>query len=144
MKTTYYESSGGVVIHNDQMLLLDRPDRGEVRLPKGHIDPGESPEMTALRETTEESGYADLDIVQDLGMNDVQFVDGNKEVVRTEHYFLLRLVSDRRMRRDEKDEAQFSVIWVALDEAVARLTFEAEQAVARSAIAAHAALSTPS
>lgn len=139
MKTVYYESAGGVVIHNDQMLLLDRPSRGEVRLPKGHIDPGESPSMTALRETTEESGYADLDIVADLGMNEVQFVNGNREVVRTEHYFLLRLVSERMMRRDEKDEEQFHAIWVGLDEAEALLTFDAEKEVARRALAAYAA-----
>ncbi len=139
MKTSYYESAGGVVIRNDQMLLLDRPGRGEVRLPKGHIDPGESPSMTALRETTEESGYADLEIVEDLGTNEVQFVDGNKEVVRTEHYFLLRLVSERMMRRDEKDEEQFRAIWVGLDEAIALLTFDAEKQVARKALAVHAA-----
>ena len=50
-----YETGGGVVVHEGKVLLLDRPKRGEVRLPKGHIDPGETPEMTALRETTEES-----------------------------------------------------------------------------------------
>ncbi len=138
MKTIYYESAGSVVIHNGHMLLLDRPGRGEVRLPKGHIDPGESPAMCALRETTEESGYADLEIVTDLGMNDVEFTNGNKNVVRTEHYFLVRLRSERMTRRTENDAAQFTVLWVALDEAVARLTFEAEQAVAVAALAAHA------
>ncbi len=140
MKTTYYESAGGVVIHNGQMLLLDRPGRGEVRLPKGHIDPGESPAMAAVRETTEESGYSDLEIVADLGMQDVEFVNGNKQVVRTEHYFLLQLVSDRMMRRTENDAAQFSVLWVDVAEAVERLTFAAEQDVATRAIAAHAAM----
>jgi ADP-ribose pyrophosphatase YjhB (NUDIX family) len=137
MKTVYYESAGGVVIHNDAMLLLDRPSRAEVRLPKGHIDPGESPAVAALRETTEESGYAQLEIVQDLGVNDVSFTNGNREVVRTEHYFLLRLVGERMLRRDEKDAAQFAVLWVALEDAVARLTFEAEQDVAARAIAAY-------
>ncbi len=140
MKTVYYESAGGVVIHNGAMLLLDRPSRGEVRLPKGHIDPGESPEMAALRETTEESGYADLEIVQPLSMNDVEFTDGNKQVVRTEHYFLVHMLSERTMRRDEKDADEFAVLWVTLDKAPARLTFEAEQAVAQSAIAAQSAL----
>ena len=36
-----YLAAGGVVIHDGRMLVLDRPSRGEVRLPKGHIEGGE-------------------------------------------------------------------------------------------------------
>jgi 8-oxo-dGTP pyrophosphatase MutT (NUDIX family) len=73
MATKTYRAAGSVVVQQgviagldpDQryILLLDRPGRNEVRLPKGHIDPGESVEATALRETTEESGYADLEVI---------------------------------------------------------------------------------
>ena len=51
METLFYVAAGGVIIHDGQMLLLDRPHRGEIRLPKGHVDPGESHDETALRET---------------------------------------------------------------------------------------------
>ena len=63
-----YQTAGGVVIYQQQMLLLDRPARQEVRLPKGHIDPGETPAITALRETREESGYVDLTILAEAAM----------------------------------------------------------------------------
>ncbi len=56
-----------VVFRGIQVLLLARPRKGEIRLPKGHIDPDETPVETALRETVKETGYANLEIVADLG-----------------------------------------------------------------------------
>lgn len=137
MKTVSYLAAGGVVIDQDRLLLLDRPDRNEVRLPKGHVEPNESVQSAALRETTEESGYADLEIADDLGSQVVEFDLAAAHIIRTEHYFLLRLRSNRQVSRDKKDEAQFIVRWAPLHEAVQHLTFAAEQAVARRAIAAH-------
>lgn len=135
MALKQYDSAGGVVIDDyGRMLLLDRPTRCEVRLPKGHVDPGETPEETALRETREESGYADLEIIADLGVQVVKFTFQGDDFVRTEHYFLMRLLSDRTVSRNRKDEAQFSPVWVPLEQAVQRLTFEAEQQFAQRAI----------
>jgi 8-oxo-dGTP pyrophosphatase MutT (NUDIX family) len=136
MKSTRYSAAGGVVIHAGRMLLLDRPSRGEVRLPKGHIDPGETAEETALRETEEESGYADLEIVRDLGRHAVGFEYQGARVVRDEHYFLMRLRSDVQVQRDAKDDAQFRVMWVAAQDAPRLLTYAAEQEVAARACAA--------
>lgn len=129
-----YRAAGGVIIEEGRMLLLDRPLQHEVRLPKGHIDPGETPAQAALRETTEESGYADLEILDDLGSQVVRFKFQGDDFVRTEHYFLMRLTSPRAMRRSRKDEAQFMPIWLPISDAVQRLTFEAEQQFAQRAI----------
>lgn len=137
MKTVSYFAAGGVVIDHDKLLLLDRPDRNEVRLPKGHVEPNESVQLAALRETTEESGYADLEIVADLGSQVVEFDLAATHIIRTEHYFLLRLRSNRHVSRDEKDAAQFIVRWAPLHEAVQQLTFAAERAVAQRAIDVH-------
>jgi len=134
MTARIYRSAGGVVIDGDRMLLLDRPLRREVRLPKGHIDPGETATTAALRETAEESGYGDLEIVADLGSQIVKFGYLGDDYVREESYYLMRLVSDRIVRRSRKDEAQFKPIWVPLDEAAARLTFLSEQQFAQRAI----------
>jgi 8-oxo-dGTP pyrophosphatase MutT (NUDIX family) len=134
MKQKYYRAAGGVVVHEGKMLLLDRPSRGEVRLPKGHIDPGEFPQETALRETTEESGYADLTIIGDLGERQTEFDFDGKHVVRTEYYYLMRLNSDATARRSKKDAAQFNVLWLPVESAPAALTYRAEQDVAQRAL----------
>lgn len=124
------------MVHDGKMLLLDRPSRGEIRLPKGHIDPGEFPQETAVRETTEESGYADLAIIGDLGERQIEFDFDGKHVVRTEYYYLMRLNSDATVRRSKKDAAQFNVLWLPIESAPDALTYRAEQEVAHRALVA--------
>ncbi len=138
MRSEQYQAAGGVVIHDGQMLLLDRPGRGEVRLPKGHVEPGESPRDAALRETREEAGYADLEIVADLGsiMNHFAVPAQDRDITREEIFYLMRLNSDAQASRDEHDARQFRAMWVRLQEAPDRLTFGSEQEFARRAIGA--------
>jgi len=136
VETIQYHAAGGVIIHDGKMLLLDRPALDEVRLPKGHVEPGEPLREAALREVREETGYADLDILADLGTVTNHFVvpGRGRDVVRDETYFLMRLRSDERFHRDDHDAGQFHVMWVPLSEAPARLTFESEKEFARRAI----------
>ena len=134
MENVSYVAAGGVIIEEGQMLLLDRPSRGEIRLPKGHVDPGETHDETALRETVEETGYADLEIVADLGERLVEFDREGRHYRRTEHYYLLRKNSDYQELRPRKDEEQFRPFWVPMTEAVNLLTYLAEQEVAQHAI----------
>ena len=141
MRNKRYQAAGGVVIHEGRMLLLDRPSRGEVRLPKGHIEADEEADEAALREVAEESGYCDLEIVADLGNQVVEFDYEGAHYVRDEHYFLVALQSDARSQRGKKDAAQFQVIWVPVEQAEQQLTYAAEQAVARKAVQAYRRLS---
>jgi 8-oxo-dGTP pyrophosphatase MutT (NUDIX family) len=144
MAIKQYQSAGGVVVQKGHipglnpervyMLLLNRPDRGEVRLPKGHIDPGEDAPTTALRETAEEAGFTDLEIVDDLGNRVVEFDYGNDHYIRDEQYFLMNLRSTAQSQRPAHDAQQFQPVWVELKNAAELLTFETEQAVARAAI----------
>lgn len=142
-----YRAAGGVVVDDailatdgPLMLLLDRPSRGEVRLPKGHIDPGEDPLETALREVREETGYADLVVLDDLGSQRVEFDYQGDHVIRDEHYYLMRLASPARSPRPPEDEAQFQVRWVPLYQAPQELTYPAEQEMARRAVQRYQAL----
>ena len=136
MATRRYSAAGGVVVHEGNVLLLLRPNRNEIRLPKGHIEEGEDPVTAALRETAEESGYDDLEIVADLGSKVVEFDYNGRHFVRTEHYFLMSLRSDRQCVRDAKDQAQFAVRWAPFNAALDELTFEAERETVRRAISA--------
>ena len=136
-----YSAAGGVVIDGEKMLLLDRPLRQEVRLPKGHIDPGETPDVTALRETAEESGYNDLVIIADLGSQVVEFDHKDTHFIRTEYYFLMHLNSQRQATRPAQDSEQFRVLWTPIAQAVDLLTYSSEKAVAYKAIQVLAKLS---
>ncbi len=114
MRHVYYQAAGGVVVHDGKVLLLDRPSRGEVR---------------------EEAGYANLEVVADLGTQQIQFLDPFRErqVTRDERYFLMRLRDKGRPER-EKTDRQFISIWVPAAAAVTRLTFEAEREFVRRAL----------
>lgn len=137
MRRRTYRAAGGVVIANGRMLLLDRPGRGEVRLPKGHIEEGEDAQEAALREVAEESGYCDLLVAADLGEQVVEFDYDGSHVVREERYFLLLLQSEAQIARGKKDAAQFFPIWKPIAEAIELLTYAAEREVALRAAAAY-------
>jgi len=135
MRHVYYQAAGGVVIHAGKVLLLDRPGRDEVRLPKGHVEDGEPAVDAALREVREEAGYIHLAIVADLGTQQVEFTDAFRErrVTRDERYFLMRLRDGEEVEREEKEQ-QFIPIWVPATSAVGRLSFAAEQEFVRRAL----------
>ncbi len=130
-----YRASGGVLTNAEgtHVLLLIRPERDEVRLPKGHVEPEEAVADAALREVVEEAGYDDIEIVANLGEQLVAFPLGDKVVRRTEHYFLMRARTLHQAERPQPDEQQFFTIWVPWDEVLTHLTFEAEQVWIRRA-----------
>jgi 8-oxo-dGTP pyrophosphatase MutT (NUDIX family) len=133
-----YQSAGGVVIDagGERVLTLLRPGRPgpdgrpEIRLPKGHIEPGESREETARREVAEEAGLPELDILADLGHQTVEFDWGEVHVVRDESYFLMRLPPGAATLPPEK---QFERLWLTWENTLDQLSFEAEREWVRRA-----------
>ena len=144
-----YQAAGGIVLDSTgRVLLIQRTVDGqhEIRLPKGHIDPGETAEAAALREVCEETGYCDLDLLADLGWQTTEFLYQQKRVQREERYYLMQLASDRVQpaKFSSKREALFSNLWgTDLDEAETLLTFDSEKIVARKARTALPASSFP-
>ena len=131
----HYIAAGGVVTDGDRVLVLLRPSRQEVRLPKGHVEGFETVEEGAVRETIEETGYPEIEIVGDLGSQTVEFVNrwfGNDKRVREERFFLMKLLGDVTIQRPAEDW-QFDPKWVSWDEAEETLTFEAEREWVRRA-----------
>jgi 8-oxo-dGTP pyrophosphatase MutT (NUDIX family) len=127
-----YTAAGGVVFQGRQVLVLRRPSHDEIRLPKGHIESGESEQQAALREVREESGYGELVLQADLGAQVVDFDHDGRHVVRVERYFLMTLKKPTN-EPSLPGERQFDPIWLTWDEALAALTFEAEREWVRRA-----------
>lgn len=125
----YYTAAGGVLVDptGTQVLLLIRPSRDEVRLPKGHVEKEESLESAALREVVEESGFGDVVILANLGEQLVAFQYQGKQIQRSEYYFLMRAHSKQKLPRPLVDDNQFFPTWVSWDEADQHITFESER-----------------
>lgn len=132
-----YHAAGGVLTrdHGAWILLLERPGRRELRLPKGHIEDGETREQAAIREVQEETGYADVSIISDLGSYTHTFYDflKDREVTRTESYFLMRLESERDYDGPRAAHENFSRRWTKREEAERALSYESEKEFVRRA-----------
>ncbi len=132
-----YHAAGGVVIRENgrMMLLLEVAGRKELRLPKGHIEDGETVEQAAVREVQEETGYADVEIVDDLGSVTHTFYNFRKDanITRTESYFLMRLNSEQPYDGPQYEHERFKRRWVRTDDADRLLTYESEREFARRA-----------
>lgn len=137
-RTVQEFSAGGLVVdgldrETQAALLIGKADRrGRVRwtLPKGHIEIGERPDQTAVREIAEETGIRG-DVLAALGSIDYWFRAQGQTVHKTVHHYLLRCVGGEPCTSDhEVDE----VAWVALDELASRLTHPDEREIGAVAV----------
>ena len=133
-------SAGGVVVRRLRgrtVLAAIRPagkPEGVWALPKGLIGPGERPELTALREVTEETGV-EATPVEKLG--DVRYVYtwGGERIFKVVSFFLFRYRSGRLgeippEHRHEVAEAR----WLPLEEAPTLLAYKGEREMASKAL----------
>jgi 8-oxo-dGTP pyrophosphatase MutT (NUDIX family) len=102
---------------------IDRRGRLEWVLPKGHVEPGETPEQAAVREVREETGL-DARVVSMLGPIEYWFVAGDRRVHKTVHHFLLEATGGL-LGTDELEVSE--VAWVPLDELATRLRYASER-----------------
>lgn len=139
MKIRAYRAAGGIVLDSQSRVLMlqrwvlrDGAPSFEIRLPKGHVEPGETDAEAAMREVCEETGYCSVAIIADLGEALTEFDWDGAHVRRTEHYYLMRLVDpargDPHFASPDAEEALFRPLWAAdLVEAAQQLTFESER-----------------
>jgi 8-oxo-dGTP pyrophosphatase MutT (NUDIX family) len=131
-----FDAAGGILVHEDRVLVLRTARYSDLRLPKGHIQDGESPYAAALREVREESGYADLNIVADLGEQIAEYENNGTHTIRNDHYFLLELRGSTQVERPP-DDLKFTPEWMEWEQAIVGLAFDEER---RWLLAARAAL----
>ena len=132
-------SAGGVVYrraaHGIEVLVGHQTDwnTGEatVRLPKGHLDTGETPEQAALREVREETGRL-ARVRERLDETRYAFTDrrSGERVAKSVVYYLMEDAGSGPETRDDEMER---IEWGALADAAERLSFETERAIVRRA-----------
>jgi 8-oxo-(d)GTP phosphatase len=109
---------------------------GTWALPKGNVGRREPPEVTALREVTEETG---LEGVSQGKLGDVRYVytRGGNRIFKVVSFYLLRY---RRGRIDDVPSAFRHEVaearWLPLDEAPRLLAYSGEREMAKNALAA--------
>ena len=133
MKVRREISSGGVVFRRaagrPEVAIGEQRDwrtgAQRVRLPKGHLDAGESPEQAALREVSEEMGLT-ARVLSGLGEASYAYEHGEppERVEKRVHYFLMEHVSGEPHARDGEMQR---VYWCPIEEAARRLSFDNER-----------------
>lgn len=121
--------AGGVVLKGNQFLAMRR--RNNVWLmPKGHVDPGETLEETAVREVNEETGLT-VELGPRLGETSYSHTeDGRIHHKRVVWYKMEAIGGEAR-----PEEGLFmEVRWFGEDE-IGFLTFEHDRALVRKAFA---------
>lgn len=130
-------SAGGVVFRGEgdgvEVVIVSVGGQNRWQLPKGLVEKGEKPEITAVRETREEAGV-ETEVVQHLETIEYWYagLDGGERVRfhKHVHFFLLRYVGgDTRDHDWEVNEAR----WVPIGDATRQLTFDSERRVMESA-----------
>ncbi|MEY4744245.1 MAG: hypothetical protein RL272_190 [Candidatus Parcubacteria bacterium] len=128
MKRT--RTAGGVVIHAKTGKILVVSQNGDSwSLPKGHLEDGESDLAAAVRETAEESGVTQLELVRPLGEYERPKIGpGGKgddaSELKTIVMFMFRTTQDDIRPQDPRNpEAR----WVAPDEVAGLLTHEKDK-----------------
>jgi 8-oxo-dGTP pyrophosphatase MutT (NUDIX family) len=134
-------SAGGVLVKT----LDGRPHLAAIRpqgkpegvwaLPKGNLDPGETPDETALREVFEETGVQGT-LVEKLG--DVKYTYTRRGGVRVFKIVSFYLVAAGRGRIGEIEERMKIEVaearWLPLDEAPKLLAYGGEREMAKKAL----------
>jgi ADP-ribose pyrophosphatase YjhB (NUDIX family) len=135
-------SAGAVVVRRFQgrwWLAAIRPGgkpEGTWALPKGNLGREESPEETALREVTEETG---LEGVSQGKLGDVRYVYTRRgtRIFKVVSFYLVRY---RRGRIDDVPESFRHEVaearWIPLDDAPRLLAYGGERQMAKAALAA--------
>jgi 8-oxo-dGTP pyrophosphatase MutT (NUDIX family) len=133
-------SAGGVLvrrINGRPHLAAIRPQgkkEGTWALPKGNLDPGESPAETAVREVLEETGVSGR-LVEKLG--DVKYTYTRRDGVRVFKIVSFYLLAAGHGRLGEIDERMRIEVadarWLPLDEAPRLLAYGGEREMAAKA-----------
>ena len=126
-------SAGGVAFRwkdsEPEMVIVSVKPKLRWQLPKGIVDPGEAPEVAAMREVKEEGGVETerIALIETIeywyrSVKDGQPVRFHKFV----HFYLLEYRSGDVANHDhEVEEAR----WVSFDEALEMLEFKSEREV---------------
>jgi 8-oxo-dGTP pyrophosphatase MutT (NUDIX family) len=123
-------SAGGVVVRGEEVVVIVPTRRAAdgskvLALPKGHVDPGETPVQAAEREVREETGIH-AEPVGELGQTRYWYRRGGRTIGKEVSFFLFRHVGGDISDHDDEVE---DVRWISLEQAERELSHSAEREI---------------
>jgi 8-oxo-dGTP pyrophosphatase MutT (NUDIX family) len=108
----FRRAAGGIVVRDDSVLSIYRFERWD--FPKGHVEPGETDEETAVREVTEETGIDCLSIGKDLGYTYHIFLSPDNRFVLKETHWYEMSTTTNKTPSPQTEESILRVAWIPL------------------------------
>jgi 8-oxo-dGTP pyrophosphatase MutT (NUDIX family) len=129
-------SAGGVVVRGEETVVIVPTRRAAdgsrvLALPKGHVDPGETPVQAAQREVREETGVLASPVCE-LGETRYWYRRDGRTINKRVVFFLFTYVEGDIAEHDDEVE---DVRWVTLAEAQRKLSHSAEREIVALAVA---------
>ena len=127
-------SAGGVVYRasaGGPLFLLIRDSYDNWGFPKGHLELGEAPDAAALREVTEETGLAHVELRGALRTIDWYFRFRGRLIHKVCHFYLMETALEATS--PQRAEGITACRWAPFEEAVAMVSYANARAVLEQA-----------
>jgi 8-oxo-dGTP diphosphatase len=130
-------SAGGVAFRwqgaEPEMVIVSIKPKLRWQLPKGIVDPGETPEITAVREVREEAGI-ETDLIALIETIEYWYrATRYGKPVRFHKFVHFYLLEYRSGDVSDHDHEIGEARWISFDEAIEMLAFEGERRVTEKA-----------
>lgn len=120
-------TSGGIVFrmtpdNKDIEVLLIQDSKNRWTIPKGHIEPGETAKITAIREIGEESGLHHVKVLTWLGKIHFKYRRQDKLVLMTTQIYLVRALDQHE--KPQKEKWMNGIKWFKFSDALNAIEYE--------------------
>jgi 8-oxo-dGTP pyrophosphatase MutT (NUDIX family) len=106
--------------------------------PKGHVEKEETLKEAAKRETIEETGYTDFEMIQRLKTLHIEYSwDDGYLHQKSIHYFLAKLLNNQKKELNQNKQERGSTVkikWLSLKDAEKKLLFDDERQILKKVI----------
>ncbi|OGL25946.1 hypothetical protein A3E49_01780 [Candidatus Saccharibacteria bacterium RIFCSPHIGHO2_12_FULL_49_19] len=120
-------TAGGIVFRyaadnkTIEMLLIG-DSKGRWTIPKGHIEEGETPRRAAEREIREETGLAEMKVMDWLGKINFRYRRNDSLVLMTTEIFLIEALGETDGLKPEK--WMTSLAWLEANDALEKIEYD--------------------
>ncbi|HET9850543.1 MAG TPA: NUDIX domain-containing protein [Candidatus Saccharimonadales bacterium] len=118
-------TAGGIIFRRGKAgveILLIADSKHRWTIPKGHIEEGETPRQTAQREIEEETGLAEMKMMDWLGKINFRYRRDNTLVLMTTEIFLVEARGDTNKIKPQ--EWMADIAWLAAKDALDKIEYE--------------------